>query len=266
MKFETISDSDLAVIGEFQPEGWSDILPNIQFYIQSSFCHPVKIVIDGQIAGIGAAIVFHHTGWMAHIIVKPEYRNRGFGSMMVKELLRILERENVETCSLIATELGKPVYLKAGFRQIAEYTFLERESPWTIVSASSNVVPFEEKYSAAIFELDKFISGEERSALLAPQVVNSFLYVKNGDLLGFYLPEMKEGLIYAKTDEAGIELMSLKYAWVDKAVLPSENRAGITFLKQKGFAEVRKASRMTIGKEFVWKPQMMFGRIGGNLG
>lgn len=78
---------------------------------------------------------------------------------------------------------------------------------------------------------------------------------------------MKEGLIFADTDEAGIELMKTKYAKADKAVLPSENISGIEFLKQNGFVEAEtKGTRMILGKEVDWKPKKIFSRIAGNVG
>ena len=266
MQFEAIIHSDLIEVGKLQPDGWSDILPSIRFYLQSPFCYPIKAQIENELAGIGAAIVFHQTSWLAHIIVAPKYHNRGIGSLIVKELLKILSANSVETISLIATELGKPVYLKAGFRILAEYTFLEKVNKWTDTPISTNVVPYQVKYRDAIFKLDQVISGEERTELLAPVLDSSSLFVRKDKVLGYFLPDLKEGLINAETDEAGLALMNLKYGKTDKAVLPAENRTGISFLKQSGFAEVRKGSRMIQGKELDWNPQMMFSRIGGNLG
>ena len=192
MHFEAITHNDLIEVGKLQPEGWSDILPSILFYINSPFCHPIKALIEEEIAGIGAAIVFHKTSWIAHIIVTPKHRNKGIGSLIVNELLHILADNSVETISLIATELGKPVYVKAGFRPITEYTFLEKTKKWEDSPVSTNVVPYQVKYRDAILELDQYISGEERSALLTPVLNSSFLFVGKGKVVGYYLPDLKE--------------------------------------------------------------------------
>jgi len=266
MQFETITYADLDEIRNLQPDDWSDIIPEFEFYIQSSFCSPIKTTLNDKIVGIGASIVFKNTSWIAHIIVDREYRNKGFGAQIVNELLNTLNRDSVATCSLIATELGKPVYLKAGFRIAAEYSFFQREKPWIDCPVSENVIPYEEKYRARIYELDHIISGEDREPLLAGYMSNSMVYVERNKVLGYYIPDLKEGLIYADTDEAGLELMKLKYSKVDKAVLPSENIAGVAFLQQSGFAETRKGTRMILGKDLDWNPGKMFGRIGGNFG
>lgn len=266
MQFEKITSADLDEIRNLQPDDWSDIIPEFEFYIQSSYCSPIKTRINDRIVGIGASILFKNTSWIAHIIVDREYRNQGFGAQIVNELLETIKRDSVATCSLIATELGKPVYLKAGFRIAAEYSFFQREKPWIDCPVSENVIPYEEKYRARIYELDHIISGEKRELLLKDYLSNSKVFVERNKVLGYYMPDLKEGLIYADTDEAGLELMKLKYARVDKAVLPTDNSTGVAFLQQNGFVETRKGTRMILGPDLDWNPKKMYGRIGGNFG
>jgi len=81
------------------------------------------------------------------------------------------------------------------------------------------------------------------------------------------LPKLKQGPIFADTEEAGVALMEVKYAKVDNAVLPSENTTGIQFLQQNGFVKTaRKGTRMILGKDFSWEPTKIYSRIGGNFG
>ena len=95
----------------------------------------------------------------------------------------------------------------------------------------------------------------------------SFVFVDNEVVYGFYIPDLGEGPIYAKTIDAGRELMHLKYSTVDRAMIPSENHAGIQYLYKVGFVEMgTKAKRMILGKEIAWKPEMIYCRIGGNFG
>ena len=90
---------------------------------------PVKISIENKIIGIGTGIVFGNTAWLAHIIVNPEFRRRGIGRKIVIELLNIIKNTGCETVSLIATELGCPIYEKAGFIEQTKYAFFEKEKP-----------------------------------------------------------------------------------------------------------------------------------------
>ena len=266
MEFEKITRKDLPEIRTLQPDDWGDIIPDMEFYLRYPFCNPIKATLNGQIVGIGTSILFEGTAWLAHIIVGASFRNEGIGGEMVHHLLETVREKSIETCLLIATEPGKPVYLKAGFNIVCEYQFFQREKPWTNCMLSENIVLFDEQYRSNLYELDKKMSGENRISLLTDYLSNSILYLENDFVSGYYIPDLKEGLIVADTIQAGLELMKLKYTTVDKAVLPSGNIAGCQFLLEHGFIQTKTGTRMVYGKNTDWKPMMVFSRIGGNLG
>ena len=254
-------------IRDLQPEGWSDITEAFKYYIAYEFCRPIEVVIDDKIIGVGTSIMFENTGWLAHIIVHKDYRNKGIGYKIVENLLKHLLSKSISSVLLIATELGEPVYRKAGFRVISDYIFLKSDQPWRENSTSKNIMPFKGNYYADITKLDKRISGENRESLIEMHLANSLIYLENEELSGFYLPNLGEGLIIADNSMAGIELMKTKYSKADKAVIPSENQIGIDFLKDNGFIlSETKGKRMILGKDIVWKPECIFSRIGGNFG
>jgi GNAT superfamily N-acetyltransferase len=267
MNIEPVALNDLKDIGPLQPDGWSDIIPNIAFYVASDFCNPIKMTVDNRLAGIGASIHFKDTAWLAHIIVDPGFRNRGIGYKIVERLLQNLEKSRITTCLLTATELGKPVYIRAGFREIAEYKFLDREKPWQEVPVSSNITDFKEEFRHNLYEMDRKATGEEREKFLSPFLKTARLFVKDSKMTGFLIPGLQEGLIIAENEEAGIALMTAKYAIADKAVLPEDNKAGIGFLLNCGFCDTGKTgTRMIRGADIPWKPEMIYSRIGGNVG
>jgi len=267
MKYGDVTYDDIESIRDLQPDGWLDITDAFKYYIAYEFCKPIKVVIDNKIVGVGTSIMFENTGWLAHIIVYKDYRNRGIGYQIVKSLLNDLLNKSIQKVLLIATELGEPVYIKAGFRSISEYIYLKREQPWKESSISRNIIPYRQDYYADIIKLDKWISGENRESLIIKHLDNSLMYLVNEELTGFYLPNLGEGLIIAKNPVAGIELMKAKYSKVDKAVIPSENQIGIDFLKTNGFIlSETKGKRMIRGKDINWKPECIFSRIGGNYG
>ena len=77
MQFEKITYNDLDELKKFQPNGWTDIVTEFDFYLNSEFCNPIKTLINKKIVGIGASINFKKTSWIAHIIVDKEFRRRG---------------------------------------------------------------------------------------------------------------------------------------------------------------------------------------------
>lgn len=267
MNLSTITTNDLDELRKLQPDGWPDIIPETEFYIKSSFCFPFKVETDNCIAGMGAAIVYENTAWLAHIIVHPDYRNKGIGLRIVSELLQIVEYHQIKSCLLIATELGKPVYIRAGFRPVTEYIFMNREKLMQQSSYSANIFRYEEKFSQQLLQMDRLITGENREPLLSLFLNEALLYVSTGTLEGFFIPALKEGPVVAVTLEAGLELLKIKCAKAERVVLPVDNQVGIDYLKQNGFVQSStKGTRMILGKDIKWQPDCIYSRIGGNFG
>ncbi len=262
-----MQQEDLPDVPSLQPSDWSDIVPDFSFYLRSGFCHPYKAVQGAGMVGVGTLSVFEHTGWLAHVIVHPRFRNRGIGSRIVSELLSLSRGLEVETVLLAATAMGRPVYRKAGFRTVGRYHFLAREKPWRKRPLSPPIVSLGPAHHPAVLALDRLISGESRAPLLSGFWEDGLAYLSGGEVQGVYLPRLKEGYIGAAQETAGLALMEVKYAWCDGAVVPEKNRAAFRFLKKNGFAETgRVAYRMALGRNVAWKPEHLFGRIGGNFG
>ncbi len=258
---------DLGRIRHLQPEGWNDIVPEFEYYLTKSFCFPLKVTNGDRIAGIGAAIALGSTGWLAHIIVDPGERKKGIGTLIVNELLRILSAQGVRTFLLIATEEGKSLYLRAGFRVVTEYIFHKREIAWPEYRPAENIVPYSDNFRRELTEIDRRVTGENREELLGNFLKNASLFICDSALLGYYIPGVGEGPVIALTAEAGLELMKLKYASVSKAVLPAENTTGLGFLRSLGFEMTpTMGTRMVMGADIAWEPEKIYSRIGGNFG
>ena len=262
-----LTHNDLNEIRKLQPEGWPDIVPEFEFYVRKEFCYPIKAILENKIVGVGTLIVFDNTAWLAHIIVDKNHRNSGIGFHITEKLINDGNNKSVKSFLLIATELGLPIYKKAGFRIITEYQYFNRDKHCRDFQLSLNILPYEESLNSKIYELDEKISGENRKSLIVDYLKNTLVYIQNSSLLGFYMPDLGEGLILASTTDAGLELMKIKYSKVNKAVLPGENHIGTNFLKQNGFTlSDTKGTRMILGQEIDWKPSKVFSRIGGNYG
>jgi hypothetical protein len=267
MTFQEIQYEDVQELGRLQPEGWSDIIPDFEFYCKSEFCYPIKVTAEDQIVGVGVSILYRSTCWLAHIIVDEKHRNRGTGSRITQALLNHPGCKSVDSFVLFATEMGFPIYKKAGFRTVNEYLFLEREKPWKDVQLSQAIIPYDHGHYSKVMELDYRITGEERSNLLSGFLQNTVVYRDNNTIEGFFMPELREGLIIADTSSAGLELMKMKYSGSDRAAIPEENKTGIDFLLKNGFKITsKKVTRMVKGKDINWIPRKIFSRIGGNFG
>jgi N-acetylglutamate synthase-like GNAT family acetyltransferase len=267
MTIETLNNSDVSLLDELQPSGWGTILPAHEFYTTNTdFCSSIRINNGTKIVGIGTAIIHNDVAWLGHIIVHAENRNQGIGRLITQSLVNDSVSKNCDTIYLIATDLGAPVYTKSGFETETEYLFfkdINSEESWGI---SNNIIPFNPDHKTAIAEIDKLISGEDRLFHLEKYLQDGFLYQNNNVIEGFYLPAFGEGLIVAKTKEAGIELMKMRFTNHENACFPKDNIDAVDFLYQYGYKEFKTAKRMRLGKQRDWNPSNIYNRIGGNIG
>lgn len=266
MKIEKFDKTDLELLGPLQPADWGDIVRPFAYYLEQYFCFPIKITVDGEIVGVGAAIILEDTAWLAHIIVHSGHRNRGIGGAITRRLMEITGENKCRTVSLIATDLGRPVYLKSGFVDQEDYLFFERKGPLGEAKVSSNIRVYADADRQAVAELDRKLSGESRERLLDKNLTGAYLHFDRERLDGYFLPELGEGLVMADNEKSGLELLRLKLSRAVKNVLPAGNQIGTAFMLNNGYREVKRAKRMVWGQSFPWKPEHMFGRIAGNLG
>ncbi|MBN1151285.1 GNAT family N-acetyltransferase [candidate division WOR-3 bacterium] len=261
---ENITEDDEKALGLMQPSEWGDIVPLFKFYASKEFCRPLAIRENSQIVGVGTAIFFEKTAWLAHIIVREDKRNKGFGKKILDDLLETTF--GCESVSLIATELGLPLYEKAGFREVTEYVVLESEKATGHTDSAPYVRRLSRDDIKGVLALDEKISGEKRSELLLEKLCGGIVHKPENHLRGYFLPGLGEGLIFAEDDEAGEHLMKYRMSVEKKAVLPRDNVKGIDCLASYGFSKKKRVKRMIYGKEFPWHPEMVWNRIGGNFG
>jgi len=266
MTIHPLLSTDLASIPGFQPSGWGEILSIHTFYTRHNFCFPLKVVIDDTIAGIGTCIVHNDVAWLGHIIVHPDFRNKGIGGFITQNLIDVAKSKSCTTTYLVATDMGKPVYSKLGFETDTEYLFFKDITPNAAWSSSVDIVKYLPEYYPQIAVIDKFISGEERMFHLDLFLDNAAVHLTNDELDGFYLPDFGDGMIQATNSVAGIALMKFRLSKKDNAVFPVDNVSAADFMKQNGFQEFRRASRMRLGVKRNVNLQYIYSRIGGNLG
>ena len=258
---------DLPFVRHLQPEGWKDITVSMIEYCQQSFCKPIKVVDQDSIIAIGALILHGSTAWLGHIIVGESYRGQGIGGKVVRYLVDIGTNLGASSINLVATSLGEPVYKKVGFRKVGTYHVFKRHNDFLPKPLSNRLQIATAAHFDEILKLDGDITGEDRRGLIGNHLSKAIIVTQEGSVEGYYFPQLGQGPIYAKTKQAGLELMGLKYSTIDSGGLPSENTAGIQFLIENGFEQENNAPlRMTLGDETYWNPTSIFSRIGGNYG
>lgn len=266
MQILALAYEDLNLISTLRPEGWNDITASFAFYVQSSFCFPIKVVIDDVIVGLGATIVHHDVAWFGHIIVHPDRRGNGIGQRITQSLIEIAKENKCETIYLIATKLGSPVYEKLGFITDTEYLCFKEVHLDQDVLISDQVVPYHQDFKNEISTIDQTATGEDRMMQLEDALESGFVYINNHKIEGFYLPALGDGLIVANHSAAGLELLTLHLKSNDKAIFPIDNVLARDFLYRKGFKEYDVVKHMRLGNVRPFILKNIYNRIGGSVG
>lgn len=64
-------------------------------------------------------------GYIASVYTKPEYRRQGIATTLVNRVVAIGKERGITKFFLQASDLGKPVYLKCGFKNTGDWLIYE---------------------------------------------------------------------------------------------------------------------------------------------
>jgi len=121
---------------------------------------------SGVPAGTALACTYGPVAWIAMVLVDDKLRRRGIGGELMRRALAFLEESGVRSVRLDATPLGQPLYTQLGFQ--AEYSLARqcRRAGASAEPAVSEVEPFRVEFTQAVFELDRSVTGADRSKFL----------------------------------------------------------------------------------------------------
>ncbi len=266
-------ESAIATISEV---GWGGLCDHFALYLRDADCFPLVAELDGEIVGTAAGIRKGEVGWIGHVIVGSPWRRRGIGSALTSAAACHLERLGCRSLLLIATDLGRPVYERLGFR--VEGWYVQMRGP------TLDHLPVDRRLRRlvaadlpAVYALDHVASGEDRSRHLAAFSTGGWVVTDpdSSGVLGFHIPTpWGEGPIVAVDGSAAALLVDAVRA--DAGIrdgkslvslrIPGQNEAGLRYLRSIGFEEIGLAARMARGDPAAWHPEVIYGRFGGALG
>jgi GNAT superfamily N-acetyltransferase len=263
-----LTRADLDAIDGLRPSEWPPYRKTFEHYFSTTCCQPYGLEVDGRLAAMGTLIAFGTSGWIGQLVTAPDHRGRGLGTRMLGLLMDHAHQKGLVTVSLVATAQGQHLYSRAGFRIEGEYGFHHRsEGPLPPdPQLSPALVPWTPEDTPAIAVLDASASGEARLAYAKTLQAGGWLSRDRGETLGFCLPTWGEGLVVARTSEAGRALLHRRLETADRIVVPRENPQALTALEGWGYREVRRAKRMVWGPSLIRRPEWVWSRVGGNLG
>jgi GNAT superfamily N-acetyltransferase len=273
-----MTSDDCDAVGEMTAAGgWGDRREFFRMTLGMSGCRPIMAVSDGRPIGTGLASIHGDAGWIGVIFVTPELRGRGIGRALTVAVCDILEGAGCRSLVLVATDLGRPVYDRLGFREQTRY-HMHPADPLDAAPApprGASLRPIRSSDIDAIAALDRRVTGEDRRPLIEAHAAGGWLLESSGaiaDLRGFLLPTHRgNAALVAPSQEDAVCLMELQRHLVPKggtawAGLLTENEAGRRLLSEQGRAEWRTFPRMVRGPEPEWQPAAIWGQFSHAMG
>jgi predicted GNAT family acetyltransferase len=228
----------------------------------------------GRVVATSVATVYARTGWIGHVFVRPDLRGHGLGSRMTSIALDVLQRAGCDTILLAATELGRPIYERLGFRVESSYHELRGTAlPRTVGLAPYR--PLLRSDHAALRALDRQVSGDDRGLILTRFGEFAWGVSSKGGLAGAVVPLPWGGAWAALLPGAGeaetaalVRLIRTAGSMGPEVIVypPDENRLALEELRENGFEELRTVPRMVLGKRSDWLPAAVWNPMSLGLG
>ena len=211
----------------------------------------------GKVAGSTTAVCYgQDLAWIGMVLVSPEFRGRGYGRALLEHALRFLERRRVRVVRLDATDMGRPLYEKLGFRDecaVERWTAAAVEKPGSQHPLRAACL----ESVADVAGFDRTAFGADRSAVLARllacfpaerlRLPNGFAMARPGSTAHFVGPCVASD---AATARGLLETLLSRHAGegVFWDILP-ENEEAVRMAVEFGFQRRRRLMRMVFGDE-----------------
>lgn len=228
---------------------------------------------SGRVCGTASAVLYPPAlGWIGMILVHPDWRGRGIAAALMEACIAHLRAKGARTIKLDATDLGRPVYLKLGFREEQPIHRVRLVRP-PQGGKNSGHEPHDDQNQtvpAWFQEMDRMAFGADRSALIThlarfgnAQFFSDLGEHRAGALArpGFHSAFL--GPVVATDTEAGkkailslISRISAKQLMAD--IFPAHTECARLFT-ELGFQVERQLVRMSLGdpSPAAWSPNIL---------
>lgn len=162
MEVRTPTEADWQQFGSLAAaEGWR-VPEREQGLFRTAWNDAAGVLIgEGRFCGLVTAVSHGRSGWIGNLVVPAGLRGKGCGGRLFRWAMDRLRAAGVGSIWLTASELGRPIYEKAGFRSV------DRIERWLRQPAlvSPGVQQAAADGAGKLAALDEQAWGEQRSAL-----------------------------------------------------------------------------------------------------
>jgi GNAT superfamily N-acetyltransferase len=259
------SEDIMAALELSMHAGWNQTEDDWQTLLDLAPEGSWAVEMDGKLAATTTLLCYgRRLGWIGMVLTSQEYQRRGLARRLLTKVLAQADDIGIETVKLDATEQGRPLYEKFGFRCEQE---IER---WSRTRAGAPRLPFRPNSEEVWRDSDVIVFGADRSPLLEqlaqrnPPVSQSqsYLFARKGRVTAHLGPCVGTEAAAARSIiERSIGDMG-SWSW---DLLP-RNREAVGVARDLGFSPQRRLIRMVRGKELRGKETAVYATAGFELG
>jgi GNAT superfamily N-acetyltransferase len=266
-----LTANDICSAVELSTEaGWNQTAEDWYALIELTPEGCLAIEVEGELASTTTLVCYgKRLAWIGMVLTRSRYRGRGFARRLMTEALGLADIRNIETVRLDATDQGRPLYEKLGFRceQAVERWWWKGEAGLDRASVVDQRASHDEW---RVVDIQAF--GADRSELLRnlarrnpPMLLgNSYLFSRPGRLTSYLGPCVAESSASARTlIQRALETpCSGGWSWD----LLCSNEQAVTLARALDFTPKRHLTRMARGKDQHVKEGMIYAIAGFELG
>lgn len=119
----------------------------------------------GRVVGSGGLICFESAAWIALMGVEPGLQKKGIGNAVMAELMKLAGELRFKTVKLDATNLGRGLYARYGFRDEYPVHMYEIPARCDLGEVGGPKIRLDEEVPEWCQALDREAVGDDRSAL-----------------------------------------------------------------------------------------------------
>jgi GNAT superfamily N-acetyltransferase len=251
-KLRKLSVDDVASALDLSAEaGWNQTAGDWGMLIDLAPESCLAIELDGELAATTTLLCYgSQLAWVGMVLTSVKFRGQGLARRLLLEALKLADQMKIQTVKLDATEYGKPLYEKLGFR------FEQPVERWVRdgTENSSGQLATSGSLTKEILSTDQEAFGTDRSRLLKklgqrnPPVVEgkSYLLARAGSSSAYLGPCVSGDSTTARSlIERRVRTTTGPMFWD----LLKQNRDAECIAKDLGFTPQRFLTRMVRGRD-----------------
>lgn len=214
----------------------------------------------GAAVGFATSLKHDRSGWIGNLVVRPDCRGRGIGEALFVRAMTALHDVGAETIWLTASEMGRPLYEKHGFKSIDRIIRWAGRACGTADAAGSDGLA---RFDAS---LDRLCWGDRRELLLE-WTTSRGMVVAEESACAVIQPAggaMQIGPCAALNHAAAGRVLSMTLAAVAAGTIvvcdaPFSNGGCTTLLQAREFVKQGETHLMYAGSKPDYRPDYLYG-------